>query len=117
MSPTGQPPTPTEIQQIESQAAAWAKTCALPAIVKIVTQILPQVVLALVNDKWDTLLAQIIDTLRGQGVADGLTAVTCAVANVAANAAKTPGMASEGDLPVIYTHVGSWLTAHPAPAQ
>jgi hypothetical protein len=99
------------------QAEAVASLCGTPAISKVVQQILPQVVLALVNDGWSTLLDQLVETLKQQGVQDALTAVTCAVENIDLNLSAPPGAARAASLnPSIVAgaraHATAWAAAH-----
>ena len=112
--PPPAPGTPTSslttAQQLEQEAAKWATTCALPALGKLVLQILPEVILDLNSMNFSNLLTQLEATLTQQGIPDGLTAITCAIANMGANAATAPKGAST--LPTIYSHGLTWLLAH-----
>jgi hypothetical protein len=99
-----------------------ASKCGTPAIEKVVEQILPQVVLALVNDSWSTLLDQIVATLQQQGVQDALTAVTCAVSSVDINISSVLGGARAAALnpaliQSVHEHAVAWRAAHSAMAR
>ncbi len=102
----GTPTTNPVVQQVETVASV----CLEPAIVKIVTQIIPEVVLDLVSGDFSAILTHLIATLSQQGVTDALTAVTCAVANIHLNAAHAPPGSA---LSPVVEHAAVWLKANP----
>jgi hypothetical protein len=103
------------------QAQDIASKCGLPAVEKVVQQIFPQVVLALVNDSWSSLLDTLVTTLEQQGVQDALTAVTCAVSNTDINIGSAVGGARAASLnpaliQAMHEHATAWLGLHRARA-
>jgi hypothetical protein len=98
-------------------AVTIGKACGEPALLKIVEQIGPQVVLALLSMDFSNLLANIVATLKQQGVTDALTAVTCAVQTVAANGTAPPGTAADKQPALVskeQTNARAWLKTQPA---
>jgi hypothetical protein len=94
-----------------------ASKCGLPAVEKVVQQIFPQVVLALVNDSWSSLLDTLVNTLEQQGVQDALQAVTCAVSSTDVNISSVTGGARSTSLnPAViqatHEHAVAWLGLH-----
>lgn len=103
------------------QAQDVATKCGVPAVQKVVQQILPQVVLALINDSWSSLLDNLVNTLEQQGVQDALTAVTCAVSSTDININSVLGGARAASLnpsliQTVHEHATAWMGLHRARA-
>jgi hypothetical protein len=101
------------------QAQDVASKCGVPAVEKLVGQILPQVVLALINDSWSSLLDNLVSTLEQQGVQDALTAVTCAVSSTDFNITSVLGGARTASLDptlirTVHEHAYAWIGLHRA---
>lgn len=101
----------------QTETVAIAKQCALPETVKLIGQIFPQVIAALVSDQWSGLLDQLVATLKAQGIPDALTLVTCAVQTVEANGIPpAAGKAYAVPASTVKDRAHQWNAAHPIPA-
>lgn len=93
-------------------AATVATRCGEPAIIKLVGQILPQVVADLLSLDFSGLIDQLVATLTHQGINDALAAVTCAVQTVDQNMAANVGKMEAPNSVVLREHAQIWLAAH-----
>ena len=87
-----------------------AVNCGEPALAKLVIQIIPQVVAALVSGNYSSILNELAGTLQQQGTQDALQAITCAVQQVDGNL-KLAKQGANLNIETIKTHAELWLVS------
>lgn len=100
----------TNAKDPRCQAQVIASKCAEPKLAKLVVQLIPKIVSALISSDYAAIISQLLSDLEQEGVQDALGVITCAIETVDGN--TQVGAAEDSNLAAIKAHARLWLIAN-----